>query len=524
MSSTVIQEFLVALGVKVDDQSIRRFDDAITKTTKTVVALAAAAEAMAITVVAGVAKVASNFEALYFSSQRTKSAVTEMKAFGAAARNFGATAEEAQGSIEGLARALRVNPGNESYLKMLGIETRDANGDLKQTEQLLVDLSRSDRFKKYAQEQMFTLESIAQKIGISENTLLAMAKPGFADEVERLARIYEKMDLDKVAAQAHDFEVQLQDLTIRIQSVLIPLGNSLMNAFGSQMEQAAEWFDKNGDKITKAVVAIGDAIVPVSQALANLASIVIKIFEGIYKVGHWIGDFINKALPQSWKDGIGQGIDWLLKKLDISKEFDALMGLGAGSPNDTDSETAKERAALPRGIRNNNPGNLEYAGQRGATKELGPGGRFAVFRTREEGLAALARQIELYAARGYNSVLQIMNAFAPPGENDTELYAERVAKSMRVGSIDELDLNNSRTVASLMNAIIAHENMNKNPYPYFMVQSAAEKAINNQVTIAPNVNMTITGSSDPVTTGRAAASEVGRLNQDLARGALAHLN
>lgn len=47
--------------------------------------------------------------------------------------------------------------------------------------------------------------------------------------------------------------------------------------------------------------------------------------------------------------------------------------------------------SLPRGIRNNNPGNLNFAGQRGASLEGGPGGRFATFDTMDEGVAALYR-------------------------------------------------------------------------------------------------------------------------------------
>ena len=49
--------------------------------------------------------------------------------------------------------------------------------------------------------------------------------------------------------------------------------------------------------------------------------------------------------------------------------------------------------------RNNNPGNLMYAGQRGAIGKDSSG--FAIFGSIEDGWAALKRQIELDAGRGH---------------------------------------------------------------------------------------------------------------------------
>jgi hypothetical protein len=72
----------------------------------------------------------------------------------------------------------------------------------------------------------------------------------------------------------------------------------------------------------------------------------------------------------------------------------------------------------PRGIRNNNPGNINFAHQAGAKLEDGPGGRFAVFATMEEGISALARQIHLFVGRGINTVNAIISKYAPPSDNN----------------------------------------------------------------------------------------------------------
>ncbi|MEO0753952.1 MAG: lytic transglycosylase catalytic, partial [Pseudomonadota bacterium] len=120
-------------------------------------------------------------------------------------------------------------------------------------------------------------------------------------------------------------------------------------------------------------------------------------------------------------------------------------------------------ASDPRGIRNNNPGNLNYVGQAGATKEAGPNGRFAVFQTAEEGLRALADQLRRYGSRGINSVRAIISKFAPASENNTQAYIGSVSKGLGIDANAALDLSDPKVVQSLMGAIIKVEN-GKNPY------------------------------------------------------------
>lgn len=80
--------------------------------------------------------------------------------------------------------------------------------------------------------------------------------------------------------------------------------------------------------------------------------------------------------------------------------------------------------------RNNNPGNLIYAGQAGAVP--GAGG-FAKFATYQDGLDALNSQIQLYAGRGL-TIQQMMNVYAPAGDgNNPGAYANQVAAALGVG-------------------------------------------------------------------------------------------
>lgn len=83
--------------------------------------------------------------------------------------------------------------------------------------------------------------------------------------------------------------------------------------------------------------------------------------------------------------------------------------------------------------RNNNPGNLVYAGQPGAT--LGAGG-FASFPSYSAGYQALENQITLDVTRGTDvngnpvtTVGQLISSWAPPSENDTATYIANVSAS-----------------------------------------------------------------------------------------------
>lgn len=125
-----------------------------------------------------------------------------------------------------------------------------------------------------------------------------------------------------------------------------------------------------------------------------------------------------------------------------------------------------------RGIRNNNPGNLNFAGQAGALRENGKG-RFAAFNTPEEGIGAMSKQLDLHfngtsakakeAGRPLRSVKDIVEAWAPPNENNTAKYIADVAKQLGVSPTANLNLKDPATKTALMKAIVVKEN-GGNPY------------------------------------------------------------
>lgn len=79
--------------------------------------------------------------------------------------------------------------------------------------------------------------------------------------------------------------------------------------------------------------------------------------------------------------------------------------------------------------RNNNPGNLEFRGQEGA--EMGEDGRFAKFKTPEEGYRALVKNIEDRKKSG-DTLEDYIVRYAPVSENDTGVYITNAEDALGV--------------------------------------------------------------------------------------------
>jgi len=117
-----------------------------------------------------------------------------------------------------------------------------------------------------------------------------------------------------------------------------------------------------------------------------------------------------------------------------------------------------------RGIRNNNPGNIEYSKTNPWVGQTGDDGRFAKFETPEHGIRALGRNILSYQRRGVDTVSEIISNWAPEKDgNNTAAYIKAVCERLGVSADQPLDASNPDTLRALCAAIIHHENGNQ-PY------------------------------------------------------------
>lgn len=130
-----------------------------------------------------------------------------------------------------------------------------------------------------------------------------------------------------------------------------------------------------------------------------------------------------------------------------------------------------------RGIRNNNPGNLEYSKTNPWIGQTGDDGRFAKFETPEHGIRALGRNLLSYQRQGIDTVSDIINRWAPPSDNNnTDAYIKAVCAKLGVTADQQLDASNPDTLKALCAAIIQHENGSQ-PYSDQQLSTGVSAAI-----------------------------------------------
>ncbi|WP_338505122.1 hypothetical protein VRC35_11185 [Erwinia aphidicola] len=130
-----------------------------------------------------------------------------------------------------------------------------------------------------------------------------------------------------------------------------------------------------------------------------------------------------------------------------------------GEPADTGGSmrAPSGNQSEPRGVRNNNPGNIVATDQKWEG-QTGSDGSYAQFATPEHGIRALGKNLLSYQRQGFDTVEQIIGRWAPPHENDTAAYIKTVAGKIGVAPGDKLELTNIGTLTSLSKAIMQHEN------------------------------------------------------------------
>lgn len=132
--------------------------------------------------------------------------------------------------------------------------------------------------------------------------------------------------------------------------------------------------------------------------------------------------------------------------------------------------------SAPRGIRNNNPGNLRtdvFQGTKGVDDE-----GYAQFETPEQGLRAQAKNlITQQEKHGLRTVEAIISKYAPPNENNTIAYINAVSAALDVKPDEQINVKDPETLQKLMNAMIKHEN-GVQPYSPLQIAAGADAALN----------------------------------------------
>lgn len=118
---------------------------------------------------------------------------------------------------------------------------------------------------------------------------------------------------------------------------------------------------------------------------------------------------------------------------------------------------------LPRGIRNNNPLNIEFNSNNSWIGQVGSDGRFSKFSESKYGIRAAAKLISNYMSRyKLDTIHKIINRWCPSEEkgNNTTSYVETVSRRTGIGENVKIKRSD---IPKIINAMIFVEN-GQNPY------------------------------------------------------------
>ena len=256
MKAETIKDFLVSLGFQVDEAGARKFDTVIAGTTAQAMKLGVAVEAAAISVVAFTAKIASGLDQLYWASQRTGATVAGIQAIGYAAAQAGSSAEAARGSLESLSRFMRNNPGAEGFLNRLGVQTRDASGNMRDMASIFTGVGQQLNKMPYYRANQY-----AQMLGIDENTLMAMRRGmgQFGAQYTQMAKAI-GFNADQAAASSNRFMTSLRAFGQMAGMARDKIGSNLAEGLSGSIDilrkQIVDNFPKIEQTITSGVKGI----------------------------------------------------------------------------------------------------------------------------------------------------------------------------------------------------------------------------------------------------------------------------
>lgn len=129
-------------------------------------------------------------------------------------------------------------------------------------------------------------------------------------------------------------------------------------------------------------------------------------------------------------------------------------------------------ADQPRGIRNNNPGNIRHGDNWQGMADIQRDKSFVTFIQPEYGIRAMTKILHSYKRRGVDTVAEIITTWAPPVENDTISYINHVAHKLGVNPDKPIEQSD---YPELIAAIIHHEN-GVQPYSHSVISAGVAMA------------------------------------------------
>lgn len=283
MNAETLKDFLISLGFKVDEAGARKFDAVVAGTTLKAIELGVKVEAAALSVVAFTAKIASSLDDLYWASQRTGATVEGIKQIGYAVSQVGGSVDGARGSLENLARFMRNNPGAEGFLNRLGVQTRDASGNMRDMATIFTGVGQRLSSMPYYRANQY-----AQMLGLDENTLMAMRRGigQFSGEYTAMAKAI-GYNADVAAVSSNKFMTSLRSFGLMAGMARDKIGSSLADGLAGSLDRLRRQILENFPKIEGAITSTVKGILWAGEMVGRIIYRLIQAASDIR--AWWIG-------------------------------------------------------------------------------------------------------------------------------------------------------------------------------------------------------------------------------------------
>lgn len=320
MNAETLKDFLISLGFSVDEAGAKKFDSIIAGTTLKAIELGVKVEAAALSVVAFTAKIASGLDNLYWASQRTGATVNGIKQIGYAVSQVGGSVDAARGSLESLSRFVRNNPGAEGFLNRLGVQTRDAKGNMRDMASIFTGVGQRLSSMPYYRANQY-----AQMLGIDENTLLAMRRGigQFSGEYTAMAKAI-GYNADAAAVSSNHFMTSLRSFGQMASMARDKIGSNLAGGLAGSIDTLRRQIIDNFPKIEGAITATVKGVLWVGEIIGR---VIYRLIQAAEAVNRWWGaldeqtrEFIELigGLAAAW---------WLLNKAMLASPVTWVIGL-----------------------------------------------------------------------------------------------------------------------------------------------------------------------------------------------------
>ncbi|HHQ5675324.1 TPA: transglycosylase SLT domain-containing protein [Klebsiella variicola subsp. variicola] len=283
MNAETLKDFLISLGFKVDEAGARKFDAVVAGTTLKAIELGVKVEAAALSVVAFTAKIASGLDDLYWASQRTGATVEGIKQIGYAVSQVGGSVDGARGSLENLARFMRNNPGAEGFLNRLGVQTRDASGNMRDMATIFTGVGQRLSSMPYYRANQY-----AEMLGLDENTLMAMRRGigQFSGEYTAMAKAI-GYNADVAAVSSNKFMTSLRSFGLMAGMARDKIGSSLADGLAGSLDRLRRQILENFPKIEGAITSTVKGILWAGEMVGRVIYRLIQAASDIR--AWWIG-------------------------------------------------------------------------------------------------------------------------------------------------------------------------------------------------------------------------------------------